>query len=147
MQINPAVGSVTVPSAPRRKVLHNTLWVVQILLALGFGIAGVTKLGQPIEVLAKMMGWPGDVPPALVRFIGLSELAGAIGIVVPAAVHIRPRLTAWAATGLFGIMLLAALFHLSRGEAQFVPVNIVLGGLAAFVAWGRFWKVPIAPRA
>ena len=93
------------------------------------------------------MGWPGDLPPALVRFIGASELAGALGLVLPSATRIRPLLTPLAAMGLVIVMLLAALFHISRGEWLALPINAVLGGLAAFVAWGRLRKAPIFPHA
>ena len=68
---------------------------------------------------------------------------GAIGLILPAATKIKPSLTPLAALGLLTIMILAMAFHLSRGEVQATPVNIVLGGLAAFVAWGRTKRAPI----
>ena len=83
------------------------------------------------------------MPLPLVRFIGVSELAGAIGLILPAATKIKPTLTPLAALGLLTIMILAMAFHLSRGEAQALPINMALGGLAAFVAWGRTKKAPI----
>jgi hypothetical protein len=55
-------------------------------------------------------------------------------------------LTAWAGVGLVAVMVLAAAFHISRGEVQMLPVPVVLGGMAAFVAWGRFGKARIASR-
>ena len=136
-------GAVVHPS----RALHISLWIVQGLLFLLFGMAGVMKSTQPISALAQNMGWPGDVPAALVRFIGVSELAGALGLVLPAATRIKPLLTPLAAAGIVSIMVLAAAFHLSRGELQYVPINIVLGALAGFVAWGRWRKAPIAPRS
>jgi putative oxidoreductase len=78
----------------------------------------------------------GDVPRWLVRFIGTSELLGALGLILPAAMRIKPALTGFAALGLLTIMVLAALFHVSRGEFGMLPINSVLGALAAFVAWG-----------
>ena len=80
------------------------------------------------------------------RFIGLSEIAGAIGLVLPALTRIKPILTAWAAVGLTTIMVLAMIMHAVRGELGALPMNAVLGGMAAFVAWGRFRWAPIAPR-
>jgi uncharacterized membrane protein YphA (DoxX/SURF4 family) len=130
-----------------RKPLRITLWVVQVLLALAFGMAGFMKLTTPIDVLAASLPWADDVPSLLVRFIGLSELLGAIGLVLPAATRIQPRLTALAAIGLVTVMVLASLFHVSRGEIGALPVNAVLGGLAGFVAWGRAKAAPIAPRS
>src|SRR5262249_51778522 len=102
-------------------------------------------LTTPIADLALKMPWVADLP-TLVRFIGAAEVAGAIGLILPAATRIRPSLTPLAAVGLTTVVVFAAAFHLSRGEAQAVPVNVVLGGLAAFVAWGRFKKAPILPR-
>lgn len=134
-------------AAPARRTgLHVTLWIVQILLALAFGAAGFMKLFQPIDALTAAMGWPGDVPSALVRLIGTAELAGALGLILPSATRIRPGLTPLAALGLIVVMVLAAGFHLTRGEGAMIVPNLVLGALAAFVAWGRGKAGPIAPR-
>ena len=127
--------------------MHIVLWLVQILLACAFGMAGFMKSTQPVDVLAQSgIQWATQVPVALVRFIGISELLGAIGLILPAATRIKPVLTPLAALGILTIMILAMAFHLSRGEPQILPVNMVLGGLATFVAWGRTAKVPISPR-
>ena len=132
--------------AARPKMFHITLWVVQILLGAAFTMVGAMKLTQPIAALAANMGWPGAVPPALVRFIGASELLGGLGMILPAATRMTPQLTPLAAAGLTAIMALAALFHVSRGELNLMPINVIIGGLAAFVAWGRWSKVPILRR-
>ena len=126
--------------------LHTGLWVVQGLLALTFGVAGSMKAFTPIADLAQKMSWPAEVPAALVRFIGACELLGAIGLILPAATRILPKLTPLAASGLTLVMVLASLFHVSRGELRAGPVNFALGALAIFVAWGRFKKAPIAGR-
>jgi putative oxidoreductase len=124
--------------------MHILLWVVQVLLAGAFGVAGVMKSIQPVDALVQGgMAWAGEMPLAMVRFIGISELLGAVGLILPAATKIKPSLTPLAALGLLTIMILAMAFHLSRGEVQATPINIVLGGLAAFVAWGRSGKAPI----
>jgi len=120
------------------------LWLVQILLAAAFGMAGVMKATQPVDVLAANgIAWAPQVPLALVRFIGISELLGAVGLILPALTKIKPFLTPLAALGLLTVMILAMGFHVSRGEAGALPINIVLGGLAAFVAWGRASRVPV----
>ena len=129
-----------------RRALGVALWVVQALLALAFAMSGIMKISQPLAALAQKMAWVAAVPGPLVRFIGLSELAGALGLILPSLTRIRPRLTALAAAGLTTIMVLAAAFHLSRGEAPVIKINVILGALAAFVAWGRARKAPIAPR-
>ena len=126
--------------------MNISLWVVQLLLAICFAFVGVMKMTVPIDDLAKQMVWPGAVPSALVRFIGACEFAAALGLILPAATRIRPGLTALAAVGLVAIMVLALPFHLSRGEFQNLPVNLVLGALALLVAWGRLRKAPIAAR-
>jgi putative oxidoreductase len=124
--------------------MHILLWIVQVLLACAFGMAGVMKSTQAAEALVQGgMAWAGQMPLAMVRFIGVSELLGAIGLILPAATKIKPILTPLAALGLLTIMILAMAFHLSRGEVQATPINIALGGMAAFVAWGRTKKVPI----
>lgn len=110
-----------------------------------FGLAGAMKTFTPMDKLAQMLPWVASVP-ALARFIGIAELAGAIGLVAPAATRIAPMLTPMAALGLLVVMVLAAGFHVLRGELHAVPVNVVLGSLAAFVAWGRLRKLPIEPR-
>ena len=78
---------------------------------------------------------------------GICELAGVAGLILPSAFRIFPKLTAWAATGLLGIMMLAAPYHIERGEYGVAGVPVVLGVLAAFVAWGRFRAAPIQARA
>ena len=127
--------------------INVMLWIAQLLLAAAFGMAGVMKSTQSIPELTAAMGWPGDLPPVLVRFIGAAELAGALGLVLPSATRIRPLLTPLAAMGLVIVMLLAAVFHISRAEWSALPINAVLGGLSAFVAWGRLRKAPIFPHA
>jgi uncharacterized membrane protein YphA (DoxX/SURF4 family) len=125
--------------------LPIALWIVQILLALIFGFAGAMKVFTPIEELAKNAAWIRD-SEFLIRFIGISELSGALGMLLPSLTRIKPKLTSLAAVGFFTIMVLATGFHLMRGEAKFTPMTLAIGALAAFVAWGRFRKAPIAAR-
>jgi len=86
------------------------------------------------------------MPAELVRFIGVSELLGAIGVILPAVLRIKPNLTPLSGSGLALIMLFASVFHLLRGEIFALPMTIVLGLIALFVAWGRFRKRPIKGR-
>lgn len=126
--------------------MHIGLWIVQGLLAFAFLGAGLMKLTTPLDALAAQMAWVEAVPGGLVRFIGAAEFAGALGLILPAATRIQPRLTVWAAVGLVTVMALAFLTHATRGEWPMVAPNVVLGSLAAFVAWGRATKAPIASR-
>lgn len=122
------------------------LWGAQILLAAVFALAGFMKATQPIPDLAAMMGWPGEAPVALVRFIGVAELAGAAGLILPVLTGILPRLTALAALGLAVIQVLAMGLHITRGEFEVLPVNVVLLALAVFVMLGRR-SAPSVPAA
>lgn len=124
---------------------HWTLWVLQVLLATFFLMAGITKAAQPLANLPATMPWVSDVPGWLVRFIAWSEIAGGLGVLLPAATRIKPWLTPLAAAGLAIVMVLAAGFHLARAEP--IVVHLVVAAVAALVAWGRFAKAPIAPRA
>ena len=128
--------------------MHIALWVVQVLLAVGFFMAGGTKVAQPIEELAKQMAFVNEMPAFMVRFIGLSEVLGAIGLILPAATRIKPELTKIAAALLALVMGLAFLSHfVLTSDPSHAPPSLVLGLLSAFVAWGRHKKAPITPRS
>lgn len=134
-------------SAPASgKALHITLWCLQGLLAAAFLAAGWMKVSAPIEVLRAQMPWVTGAMGGAVRFIGVVELLGALGLVLPAAARILPWLTPLAATGLATVMTLASVTHAARGELPPIAATAVLGLLAAFVAWGRFRRAPIAAR-
>ena len=125
------------------KAIHITLWIAQGLLAVMFIMAGGMKASQPIEVLAESLPWVTSIPLGLVRFIGISEFLGGIGLLLPSLLRFKPFLTAWAAIGLAAIMVLAAIFHVSRGEFSTIGMNVVLMAIAVFIAWGRSKKAPI----
>lgn len=122
------------------------LWVAQVVLALLFGAAGVMKTVTPIDVLAAQMAWAAASPEWLVRFIGIAEVAGALGVILPALTRILPVLTPLAALGFAVIQVLAIGLHVVRGEFIVLPMNLVLLALALFVVWGRTRKAAIAPR-
>jgi len=138
-------ATAAVSDARPSKGLHYGLWVAQVLLFAAFMMAGLMKVTTPIAELAVKMAWVAEMP-ALVRFIGTSELLGAIGVLLPAATRIKPILTPIAAAALVVVMVLAAGFHIYRGEIPQMAPSVILGLLAAFVAWGRFTKAPIAAR-
>lgn len=118
--------------------MNVVLWVLQIVLALLFGAAGVMKSLRPKEELAAKMAWVEDYSPNMVKLIGVVEFLAAVGLILPAATGIAPVLTPLAASGLALIMVLAAVAHVRRKELNALPVNAVLFVLAAVVAWGRF---------
>jgi hypothetical protein len=85
------------------------------------------------------------VPQDLFIFIGVCVFLGVAGLIVPAMTGVKPKLTPFAAFGLALVMILAAVFHIVRGEYNSVPINLVLGGVAAFVAYERLFVRPVAP--
>lgn len=118
--------------------MNIALWIVQAVLALAFGLAGVMKTTQPREKLEKSLPWVQDVSDRILRLIGVAELAGALGLILPAATGIAVWLTPLAACGLALIMVLAAVFHARRKEPRAIGSNVLLLALAVLVAWGRF---------
>ncbi|WP_297081943.1 DoxX family protein [uncultured Demequina sp.] len=118
------------------------LWVVQGLLALVFFGAGFTKLKDSREVYAAqkppMTSYAERMPVWLFKFVGAAEVAAAIGLILPWALDIAPVLTPLAAAGLVVVMIGAFVDHARHGETKSLPVNILLGALALFVALGRF---------
>jgi len=122
------------------KSLHRVLWVAQILLSL-FMLSGTILKWMPIEKISGMMPWTGQLPQLIVRLLGLIDLLGALGLILPGLLRIRPRLTLWAAGGVLALMVCAILFHISRGESNVIGVNVVAGAMAAFILWGRVKSV------
>jgi uncharacterized membrane protein YphA (DoxX/SURF4 family) len=114
------------------------LWILAGVLAIAFLGAGLMKATQPREALVTRMGWVEDFPQPVVRLIGVLEVLGAIGLVLPAAVGIAPVLVPIAATGLAVTMVGAAVVHLRRHEPPMVAVNLVLLALLLVVAVLRF---------
>jgi uncharacterized membrane protein len=114
------------------------LWIVQTVLALVFVMAGVMKSTQPREKLVPKLPWVEDFSAGTVRFIGVAELLGGLGLILPAATGIAAVLTPVAAACLAVVMVLAAAIHIRRREPSAVAFNAVLFLLAALVAWGRF---------
>jgi uncharacterized membrane protein YphA (DoxX/SURF4 family) len=119
--------------------MNTTLWIVAGLLAAAFLAAGAMKLAQPKGKLAESgMAWTEDFSDTQVKLIGLVEVLGAIGLILPAALDIAPILTPIAAAGLALSMLGATVIHARRGEKSNILVTLVLAALAAFVAVMRF---------
>ena len=118
--------------------MNVLLWIGQGLLAAAYLAAGLTKMSQPREKLAKNMGWVEDFSPGAVKAIGAIEVLGAIGVVLPWATGIAPVLTPLAAAGLAIVQILAAVVHVRRKENKSLPVNAILFLVAALVAIGRF---------
>ena len=124
--------------------MKYALWVVQMLLALAFLAAGAMKLILPDAALTA--GYP--FPALFIRFIGVCELLGAAGLILPGVLRIRQGLTPLAAAGLAVIMTGATLTTLAIGGGASALMPLGLGVLAAFVAYGRRqWLPPSAATA
>jgi uncharacterized membrane protein YphA (DoxX/SURF4 family) len=141
-----ATGSAGASARHSDRALRAALWLIQVALSTVFAITGWLKLVKSGAALTAMVNWTTDVPIPLVRVIGVCELLGAIGLVLPAATRIRPELTPAAATGLTTVMALAFAFHLYRGDTRLLVIPLILAVLSCSVAWFRFRRVPIAPR-
>ena len=124
-------------------MIGKVLWVAQILLALGMASPGVIKLVSGDDVLT---AYYPIFPALFIRFIGVCELLGAIGVVVPAALRIQPELTPLAATGLAIIMGGAVISTIMMGAASMIVTPLALFLLAVFVAYGRWSLSPIMSR-
>jgi putative oxidoreductase len=134
--------TVSTTHKTRSYVLHIALWIVQAIVASMFMFAGLLKTLTPIVELSLMMPLAAD-SPVLIRFIGIMEVLGALGLILPSALKIAPRLTVWAAFGLTLTMVLGSLFHIVRDEISATPPTLILGLLSAFITWGRSGKAPI----
>ena len=115
------------------------LWIVQGLLALLFLFAGVMKFIMPIEEMTRDI----QMPAAFLRFIGVAEICGGLGLILPGLLRIRPGLTPLAAAGLVIIMIGATIVSLMIGPVALAAMPFVVGLLAAFVAYGRWKLAPI----
>ena len=115
--------------------METALWIAQVLLAAIFLVTGTTKLTQPrLKMAAGPMRWAADVTDRQFRTIGLLEVLGAIGLILPAALGIAPLLVPLAAIGLVLTMIGAIHVHVRHGETNRLAVPIVVLALALFVA-------------
>jgi hypothetical protein len=120
---------------------NRALWIAQGLLAVFFLFVGFSKVTAPTEVLATIFPLPGE----FIRFIGICEFLGGLGLVLPLALKIRPELTSLAAAGLTIIMIGATVvdFAFGYGAASLMP--LVLGAITALIAYHRR-PANLAPR-
>jgi len=118
--------------------INVALWIVQGLLAALFLVAGGAKL----VMSADQMAGPVELPFWFLRFIGVTEVLGALGLVLPGLLRIRPGLTPLAAAGLVIIMIGATVVMWASGMVVVALMNVVVALLAAFVAYGRWQLAP-----
>ena len=132
-----------VEATKKRPIVTYTLWIVQVLLALLFLFAGVMKLILPLDALKG----PVELPGLFLRFIGVCEVLGGIGLILPGLLRIRPGLTPLAAAGLVIIMIGATVISLKSGGIALALPALLAGLLLAFVAWGRWRLAPLRGRS
>jgi uncharacterized membrane protein YphA (DoxX/SURF4 family) len=118
--------------------MNIALWIVQGLLAVVFLMAGAMKILKPKDEAMERMPFVEDFSEPVLKTIGVLEVAGAIGLILPGITGIAPVLVPLAATGLAIIQAGAVVVHTRRGEAREIAMNVVLFALSVFVAWGRF---------
>ena len=121
-----------------RSTMNVALWIVQGLLAALFLVAGGAKLVLPLD----QMAGPVAVPGWFLRFLGVAEVLGAFGLILPGLLRIRPGLTPLAAAGLVIIMMGATVITSVGGMVAVALMDLVVGLLAAFVAYGRWRLAP-----
>lgn len=118
--------------------MTHLLWTVQGLLAALFLFTGGIKLVLPLEALAG----PVPLPGPFLRFIGVAEVLGAVGLILSGLLRVRPGLTPLAAAGLVIIMIGATVITLAGGDVAAAMISVVVGLLAAFVTYGRWRLAP-----
>jgi len=129
----------------RKWTLTKTLWTNQVLLAGLFIFSGGLKLVTPIEEMVKQS--PVALSGTFLQFIGVCQMRGGLGLILPALLRIKPGLTPLAAAGLVIIMIGATVITLMAPNPVTALIPFVTGILAAFVAYGRWRIAPIAARA
>lgn len=124
--------------------MNIALWIIQILLALLFLFAGGTKLILPVETL-RAMGSPNQIilPGLLLKFVGVCEVLGVLGLILPGLLRKRPNLTPLAAAGLVIIMIGAVALTVAGDGVAAGISPLIVGSLSTFVAYGRSSLVPL----
>jgi hypothetical protein len=119
------------------------LWVLQVLLAAVFLAHGLLLLMPPPDIAAQMLM---SLPRGFWVFLGVAEVAAAVGLTLPGLTRINPWLVAWAAGGIMIVMISATIYHVMRNEISSAVVTFVLLIMATFVAYMRLRVMPIAAR-
>lgn len=125
--------------------MNRVLWVLQIVFGLYFVGVGVTHFILP-EGLPELMGWMYELSDGLHVVSGTAEILGGLGLILPAVTRIRPELVTWAAYGLVIVMLGAAVWHISRGEAPQIVLNLINAAILGFIGYGRQKLHPLEAR-
>ncbi|MBP1223670.1 DoxX family protein [Flavobacterium sp. 1355] len=117
------------------KAILITVWIAKIILAISFIWGASLKLFQSIEKLSAMWPWTAEVPLEVVKFTGIIDLLGGIGIIAPALLSLNPKITRITAFAIIALMICAGIFHICRGEGSQIGINVFFALLASFIAW------------
>jgi hypothetical protein len=123
--------------------MNVVLWVLQVLLAAAFCAHGLLFLIPPPDIAAQMNQ---SMPRWFQLFLGVAEIAAAIGLILPGLTRVLPWLVTWAAGGIMIVMVSATIFHLARSEWSSAVVTLVLLAMATYVAYARVRIAPIRAR-
>ena len=123
--------------------MNTALWIIQAFLAFAFLVVGVMKVAMPREKAAERAPYVEDFTGKQIWLIGILEVLGAIGLILPGLTGILPWLTPLAAVGLALTMIGAMITHFRRKEYASITGPVVLFAMAVFVAYGRFFVVPL----
>ena len=125
--------------------MNRVLWVLQVVFGLYFVGVGVIHFVLP-EGLPEMISWMYDLDDGLHLAAGTAEILGGLGLILPAVTRIRPELVSWAAYGLVIVMIGAAVWHISRGEAAQIVLNVINAAILGFIGYGRQRLHPLESR-
>jgi uncharacterized membrane protein len=123
--------------------MNILLWILQILLAAAFFAHGLLFLTPPPDI-AKLMD--ASLPRWFQLFLGIAEIAAAIGLILPGLTRVMPWLVTWAAAGIVIVMVSATIYHVVRNEITSALITLLLLVMAAFVAYMRHRTLPIRAR-
>ena len=123
--------------------MNTVIWIIQGLLTAIFFLTGFMKVSKSKEALSEHMGWVDSFGESQIKTIGILEIIGAIGLVIPMLLNILPILSVAAATGLAFTMLGAMMVHAKRKEHKEIGLNIVLFIASVMVIVGRAYLVPV----
>ena len=123
--------------------MNRVLWVLQLLLAAAFFAHGWLFLAPPASMVEQMNA---SLPRWFQLFLGIAEVAAAIGLTLPGLTRVMPSLVWCAAVGIIIVMISATIFHVIRGEMSSAVITFILLAMASFVAYMRWRVLPIQPR-
>jgi hypothetical protein len=124
--------------------MNIRLWILQALLAAAFLAHGLLLLRPPADIAVQMYA---SLPPGFWLFLGIAEVAAAIGLILPGVTRIMPGFVPAAAAGVTFVMISATIWHVVRGEISSAFITLVLLAMAAYVTYMRWKVLPIPPRS